>query len=249
MAGDEAERGIELLTRTLGPWHLGTVDARQKLRFWLLEEGDHAGAVRLARTEVDDRTAALGADHPDTLAARWEMISIASRTPDWPTVIAETRRLADDRARVLGPYHRDTLSTRHFVGYYLRDSGATAEAVQVFTDILADLKALERPAEQEVRGAWVGLAYALERHGDVEGALCYVEKELAAERVTFYPQDENIGQHHLTMLLEWRDRLRGRRAVRQGPASRGPAGGVVAQGEVGERPGYPTGEGTTAAGH
>ncbi|MEV0328265.1 hypothetical protein AB0H63_17730 [Micromonospora echinospora] len=214
LAGDGAERSIEFLTRTLGPWHPGTVEARKKLRFWLLKEGDRATAIRLARTEVDDRTVALGADHPDTLAARWEMISIASKTLDWPTVIAETRRLADDRARVLGPYHRDTLSTRHFVGYYLRDSGATAEAVQVFTDILADLEALERPSEKELRGAWVGLAYALERHGDVERALCYVEKELAAERVTVYPQDENIGQHHLKMLLEWRDRLRGRRAAR-----------------------------------
>ncbi|MEU4568452.1 hypothetical protein [Micromonospora sp. NPDC023956] len=214
MAGDKAERGIELLTRTLGPWHPGTVEARRKLRFWLQEEGDRAAAIRLARTEVADRTAALGADHPDTLAARWEMISLASKTLDWPMVIAETRRLADDRARVLGPFHRDTLSTRHFVGYYLRDSGATAEAVQVFTDVLADLEALERPPEKELRGAWVGLAYALERHGDVERALRYVEKELAAERVTVYPEDENIGQHHLTMLLEWRDRLRGKRAAR-----------------------------------
>ena len=47
------------------------------LRFWLLKEGDPAAAIRLAQAEVADRTAALGADHPDTPAARSEMISYA----------------------------------------------------------------------------------------------------------------------------------------------------------------------------
>ncbi|MFI6819933.1 hypothetical protein ACIBJE_03135 [Micromonospora sp. NPDC050187] len=214
MAGDKAEQGIELLTRTLGPWHTDTVDARRKLRFWLLKEGDPAAAIRLAQTEVADRTAALGADHPDTLAARWELISLAPKTLGWPTVIAETRRLADDRARVLGPYHRDTLLARRSVGYSLRDSGASAEAIQVFTDVLAELEALERPSEEQLRETWQGLAYALERHGDVKRALFFVEKELAAERRTVYPEDENLGQHHLKMLLEWRDRLRGKQAAR-----------------------------------
>lgn len=215
MAGDKAERGIELLTRTLGPWHPATAEARAKLRFWLVEEGDPATAIRLAQTEVADRTAALGADHPDTLAARWEMIHLAPKTLGRPTVIDEKRRLAEDRARVLGPYHRDTLLTRRSVGYSLRDSGAVAEAVQVFTDVLTELEALERPSNEQLRETWVGLAYALERHGDFERALVYVEKELAAERRTIYPQDENLGEYHLKMLLEWRDRLRREGAGRQ----------------------------------
>ncbi|BAL87553.1 hypothetical protein AMIS_23330 [Actinoplanes missouriensis 431] len=123
MAGDRAEQGIQYLTSALGRWHPDTVQARQKLRWWLRKEGDPAAARRLAEEEVAGRAAEYGADHPDTLAARRELVQITAEAAGRPAAIAEARALSDDMRRVLGPTHKDTLLVRREVGYLLRDNG------------------------------------------------------------------------------------------------------------------------------
>lgn len=210
MAGDRAEQGIEYLTRTLGPWHSSTVQARFKLRYWLQDEGDLAAALRLGEAEVAHRTADFGPDHADTLAARESLIPTHPDARGLPAALIQARNLTEDMSRVLGPHHPDTLRVRRTLSYCLMDNGKTAEAIQVLTDLLAEVETLTPSRHDELRSVWFRLAVVLERHGDLEKALVYVEKELDAERGASYPVDEEIARHHLKYMQAWRDRLAGR---------------------------------------
>ncbi|MFF0374124.1 hypothetical protein [Actinoplanes missouriensis] len=85
----------------------------------------------------------------------------------------------------------------------------------MYAEMLPELEALQPARIEDLRETWYALALALERNGDPEQALVYVEREIEAERMTIYPPDENIGQPNMKHLQAWRDRLRGERVHRK----------------------------------
>lgn len=134
---------------------------------------DSIGARRssVGEAEVAHRTADFGPDHADTLAARESLIPTHPDARGLPAALIQARNLTEDMSRVLGPHHPDTLRVRRTLSYCLMDNGKTAEAIQVLTDLLAEVETLTPSRHDELRSVWFRLAVVLERHGDLEKAL------------------------------------------------------------------------------
>jgi hypothetical protein len=80
----------------------------------------------------------LGADHPDTLAARHQLARWHGEAGDPAGAAAAFEQLLTDRLRVLGPDHPDTLTTRHNLASCRGKAGDAVGAATAFQDLLVD---------------------------------------------------------------------------------------------------------------
>mmetsp|Transcript_9304 Transcript_9304/g.16448 ORF Transcript_9304/g.16448 Transcript_9304/m.16448 type:complete len:602 (+) Transcript_9304:61-1866(+) len=110
----------------------------------LEEVGEPEKAEAMLRQITDRRSSALGASHPDTLAARAELAAILSRKGDAESAaeaLALRREVANLSETCLGPEHVDTLAAKAaLAGAILRGTGADANP--------ADLKAARTEANE-----------------------------------------------------------------------------------------------------
>ncbi|GAA4806518.1 hypothetical protein [Streptomyces ziwulingensis] len=198
---------IARLTRALGRRHPDTLAGRSRVLMWLTDEGRHAEAVRLAEAEVADSVAEFGTDDPGTLRRRRSLAWYRRRAGDLDGAVAEARAVERDSVRVLGPGHADTHRCRAALGRFLAENGEPAEGVRLLRALYAESLALGRQRRSETRSVRDALVAALESHGDLREALDLLDEEIAAERGTVHGVDENLGDHEMKRLREWRGRL------------------------------------------
>lgn len=80
----------------------------------------------------------LGADHIDTLTARFEHVRWGGVLGDVAGAVCGIQVLLADRERVLGEDHRDTLVTRHELAYWRGKAGDAIGARAEFARLLAE---------------------------------------------------------------------------------------------------------------
>jgi hypothetical protein len=158
-------------TRSEGPRHPDTIEARQVLAGWTGRTGDPRSAIQLLEEIVRDLSATVGPGHPDTLTARHALANWMGRAGHLADAVAEYERLVTDRTRRDGPHHPHTLSARHDLANWLGRTGRIEQAVREHEDIAAarlrvlgsdhpdSLRSRHRWARLvcEVRGTEVGL--------------------------------------------------------------------------------------------
>ncbi|MFH9614029.1 tetratricopeptide repeat protein [Streptomyces pratensis] len=203
----DVHEDIAYLTRELGRWHPHTLAARSRASSWLSLEGRHTDVLRLAEADVAERTAEFGADDPDTLGCRSSLAWSRRRVGDLDGAVAEARVVAEDSARVLGPDHADTHRRRASLARFLAENGEAAEGVRLLRDLYAESQAFRWKRRDETRSIRTTLVTALELNGDLQEALDLLDEEIQAERGTIYGVDENLGDHEMKRLQEWRTRL------------------------------------------
>ncbi|MFC9941379.1 tetratricopeptide repeat protein [Streptomyces pratensis] len=203
----DVHEDIAYLTRELGRWHPHTLAARSRASSWLSLEGRHTDVLRLAEADVAERTAEFGADDPDTLGCRSSLAWSRRRVGDLDGAVAEARVVAEDSARVLGPDHADTHRRRAGLARFLAENGEAAEGVRLLRDLYAESQAFRWKRRDETRSIRTTLVTALELNGDLQEALDLLDEEIQAERGTIYGVDENLGDHEMKRLQEWRTRL------------------------------------------
>jgi hypothetical protein len=86
--------------------------------YWTGEEGDAAGARDQYAALLPVRERVLGAEHPDTLAARADLASCTGEAGDAAGARDQCAALLPIRERVLGAEHPDTLTSRHDLAYW-----------------------------------------------------------------------------------------------------------------------------------
>jgi len=110
----------------------------------LEEVGEPERAEAMLRQVADRRSASLGSNHPDTLAARAELAAVLSRKGDEASAaeaLALRREVANLSETCLGKDHVDTLSAKAaLAGAILRSCGPDANP--------ADIKAARLEAEE-----------------------------------------------------------------------------------------------------
>jgi hypothetical protein len=80
----------------------------------------------------------LGADHPHTLAARFELALCHGQAGDPAGAVTAFEELLSDRTRVLGADHPDTLITRSNLAHWRGQAGDRIGAVAAFEELLGD---------------------------------------------------------------------------------------------------------------
>ncbi|MGW2571707.1 hypothetical protein [Streptomyces sp. NPDC001537] len=203
----DVHEDVAYLTRELGRWHPDTLAARLTVFTWLNHEGQHAEKLRLAEAEVAERTAKFGTDAPDTLGWRSQVAWDRRRVGDLDGAVAEARAVAEDSARVLGPDHADTHRRRKCLAQFLAENGETAEGVRLLRALYAESQSFGWRRKDQTRSIRKTLVTALELNGDLHEALDLLEEEIEAELGTIYGVDENLGDHEMKRLQEWRTRL------------------------------------------
>ncbi|MGW1813909.1 tetratricopeptide repeat protein [Streptomyces sp. NPDC002125] len=203
----DVQKDVAYLTRELGRWHPDALAARSRASSWLSREGRHADALRLIEADVDERTAEFGADHPDTLRWRSSLAWARRMAGDLEGAVAEARAVVEDSARVLGPDHADVYQRRVSLARLLAENGAAGKGVRLLRDLYAESQVVGGKREDETRPVRRALVKALELNGDPQEALGLLDEELEAERGTIYGVDENLGDHEMKRLEEWRTRL------------------------------------------
>jgi tetratricopeptide (TPR) repeat protein len=114
---------------------------RGRAVFFLSHLGDSAQQpIAIAEPLLADLKRVLGADHPDTLAARVGLAIAYQRTGRIAEAITLLEQTLADPERVLGTNHPDTLAGRISLANTYREAGRTAEALTLHEQNLADLE-------------------------------------------------------------------------------------------------------------
>ncbi|MCF0082283.1 tetratricopeptide repeat protein [Streptomyces lomondensis] len=139
------------------------------------------GAVANWETLTATATRHLGADHPDTLAARYGKAYWLGSAGRVTEALEAMSALLEDRARLLGPEHPETLNTRHNLCDWQGAVGDAAAAAAALRTLLRDRLRLLGPdhphtlSTRHSLARWQGVA------GDPDGAVREFDR-LVADR-------------------------------------------------------------------
>lgn len=134
---------------------------------------DHFGAA------VADLSRDLGADHPDTLAARYELAHWQGEAGNFTGAAVSQRTLLADRIRVCGAHHPDTLATRANAAFWQGHAGDAVGAATETAAAAADLERVLGPDHPTTLSARHNLAHWRGAAGDLAGAVADNERLLA----------------------------------------------------------------------
>jgi Tetratricopeptide repeat len=111
-------------------------DGMARLATYLGASGSYAAARDLQRKILNARGRGLGAQHPDTLAARHELGRWTGEAGDLAAARDLFAELLPVREQVLGVEHPDTLATRHELALLTGQAGDPAAAREQFAELL-----------------------------------------------------------------------------------------------------------------
>jgi hypothetical protein len=141
----------------------------------------------------------LGADHPDTLAARHQLARWHGEAGDPAGAAAAFEQLLRDRLRVLGADHPDTLATRHQLARWHGEAGDPAGAAAAFEQLLTDRLRVLGPDHPDTLTTRHNLASCRGKAGDAPGAAIAFQ-DLLVDRLRVLGPDHPhtlISRHHL----------------------------------------------------
>ncbi|MFC7303225.1 hypothetical protein ACFQVC_03230 [Streptomyces monticola] len=134
-------RAIDLL-RAQARGRMVPLPVRLQLAHFRGVAGDYAASAHAFRGLVHEMTRTLGADHPDTLAARHEAAFYTGESGRTSEAVAELTALAAVRRQVLGADHHQTLATRRSMAWFQGKGGQLELAVRELQDLLAESRTI-----------------------------------------------------------------------------------------------------------
>jgi tetratricopeptide (TPR) repeat protein len=170
---------IDISKQVLGPAHVSTIQARDRLAASYEAAGQPGDAVALYERVLTERERALGAAHPDTLATRTSLTRAyraAGRTHD---AIRLAERTLAETEHVVGTRHPDTLTARSDAGEAYLEAGMVDEAIAAFQHTLAGRERALGPGHPDTLAARSNLAHAYRVAGQPRHAIPLYERTLA----------------------------------------------------------------------
>ena len=166
----------------------GLAGALLRLRGWALYHlnalGDSAQAIAVGEPLIADQEQALGADHPETLAARNNLANAYQMAGRMDEAIALHEQVLADRERVLGPDHPDTLASRKNLADASRAADPASEAIALHEQVLADREQALGPDHPDTLASRNNLAVAYQAAGRMDEVIALHQQVLAdRERV------------------------------------------------------------------
>jgi hypothetical protein len=165
------------------------------------EAGDRAVAVRLYQRVLPRLEAALGADHPRTLAARFGLAHNVAESGDRTTARRLYLDLLPDLIGVVGPAHPAVLDGRRRLAFHTGLDGDLDEAIRLYEELLCDEDPLpgdnlphddqQRPGTRPAEMAWARrqLAFFVGERGDHATAVDLYRRAIATMMLVLGPED------------------------------------------------------------
>ncbi|MCP3012132.1 tetratricopeptide repeat protein [Nocardiopsis dassonvillei] len=160
-----------------GEWLWG--DGAHRVLFALGRSFGRSGALSQAAARFESLVEAadlrLGPGHPDSLAARHELVLWRGMAGEATDAARAFRDLVEDMTRVLGADHPQTLVTRVQAARWRGRAGDSRGACEALEDLLPGLLRRLGPDHPEALAARGHLASSKGRAGDVDGAIADFE--------------------------------------------------------------------------
>ena len=217
----------------LAPGHPALIAARVSLAGALIATGEPAEAVTALQRAADESGQFHYPGHPDALAVRDELGRAYDAAGDVATAIGLLTQTLADRERFQGPRDVRTMATRSQLAAALLAGGKIKQAIAAYLRVLADRDAVLGRANPNGVAARANLADAYYAAGKIPLAVQLSEEACAdSDRVLGADHAEHADPAHAPgnfLLCRRPDRRREEaarrdsRALRTGPALRGPA--------------------------
>ncbi|MBC6462934.1 tetratricopeptide repeat protein, partial [Actinomadura sp. HBU206391] len=168
---------------------------------WLDGNKESAGGEELARASLSVAATRLGDEHPEVLAARHRLATVAfsRERPDEAEEIL--RSLLGDRRRLLGEAHPDTLDTRDQLADVVMAQGRYHEAEQMYRELTADQHRVLGAEDPDTLATGIDLAWSLGMQGRHDEAVRMCRRILDVDRRV-------LGAEHPRTLDAWSDLAR-----------------------------------------
>jgi hypothetical protein len=136
----------------------------------------------------------LGADHPDTLGTRAQLIRWLGEAGNPTGAATAAEQLLAEQQRILGPDHPETLTSRNNLAYWRGLAGDLTGAATAMEQLLADYLRVSGPDDPHTLTTRGNLAHLRGMAGDPAGAASIVQQLLA-------DQQRLLGPDHPATLL------------------------------------------------
>jgi len=176
--------------RVLGPSHLDTLVASERLAEAYLTAGRAAEAVSWFQWVLAARSREFGQYDPGTIAARRNLgraLAAAERLREAFTVLDQALR---DYERIHGPDHLETLGTREYLAEAHRAAGELADAIRLYRRTLADRERIQGLRHPDALATRQKLADTCLGEGQIKEAVS-LHKRVLADR------EQVLGPDHL----------------------------------------------------
>jgi tetratricopeptide (TPR) repeat protein len=129
------------------------------------DQGRYQESERVLQEVLKERERALGAEDPETLAARHGLAQALEDESDYAGAEAEYREVTKLRTKVLGPEHVDTLASRSGLANTLDDQGKYKEAEAEYRAVLEIRTKRLGPEHPDTLGTRHNIACVLDDQG------------------------------------------------------------------------------------
>jgi len=170
---------VDLLDKTLGPDHPGTLVSRVGLAGAYLSAGRLGEAIRLFERPLADRERVLGDDDYYILVSRVGLAGAYQAAGRIDEAIGLFERNLADCERVLGPDHPHILVSRGGLANAYRAAGRIDEAIGLHEQVLADCERVLGPDHPNTLTSRNNLAHAYWSADRVNEAVPLFERNLA----------------------------------------------------------------------
>jgi tetratricopeptide (TPR) repeat protein len=157
MAGKSAD--------VLGPGHLRTLWARDKLASALLAAGMFDDAIEVSRRTLAERERVCGPSHLDSLASRLFLAAAYQAAGRLADAIPVYEKSVAEQAWLLGPAHPDTWTPRASLARAYQAAGRSRDAIPLYQQIVADGEHVLEPGHPDLLAARRGLADSYQAAG------------------------------------------------------------------------------------
>jgi tetratricopeptide (TPR) repeat protein len=175
--------------RVLGPDHLDTLVASERLAEAYLTAGRAAEAVSWFQWVLAARFREFGQDYPGTIAARRNLghALVAANQPREAFTLLD--RAVRDYERVHGPDHLETLGARGDLAAAHRAAGESADAIRLYQRTLADRERIQGPRHPDAMTTSQKLADTYLAEGQIKEAVSLYKRVLADRERVLGPDD------------------------------------------------------------
>jgi tetratricopeptide (TPR) repeat protein len=173
--------------RLLGPDHVNTVTARDRLAAAYESARKPAEAIALFKAALADRERNLGPEHAETIEARARLARAYRSAGQLADVVALYERTAADSQRLLGPGHPVTLGARASLAEAYQAAEKHGDAIFAYGILLAEAERHLGAGHPTTLAARSGLGAAYAASGKAKEAIAQFKRALTDHERTFGP--------------------------------------------------------------
>jgi tetratricopeptide (TPR) repeat protein len=171
----------------LGPGHVQSVQARDRLAAAYESAGQMAESMSVFEAALADRERNLGADHPETLTARVNLAHSYEAAGLQAQAITMYEQTLAECERLLGSGHRDTMAVRASLAAAYQATGRRSDSIRLYERTLAESERALGGTHRDTITARANLAAAYQAAGQTRDATSAFQRLLTDRERTSGP--------------------------------------------------------------